>query len=282
MIQYLPTEERARPFLRRMILLWDKSPWIVNACAGVLALLVGAASALPQMFKDPFLTIVWAALILIAIVLLVMGPLFSARRAARTLDLEEQIQDLERAATDRQEALAVKTRDLRAVIREAGSELLAQCELSCEDTRLSVYQWHSANRVFVLVGRVSTNPTLTLPGRPEYPDGMGLIAQAWERGRAFHREWATDPTRWVASQVQKFGVPSATAEQMKMRSRSFLGVRVDDGGIPVGVLMLESTDLNRVTAAHEDTIQSHPAFVRLQALLRAAPRTPKLELDTPG
>lgn len=253
---------------------WDKSPWMFNGAGAALAMLVGVATVFEKIPGLNIVTAIWAGVALLAVALLVAGPYFLAKRAERVKDLLARIECLE---TERQRIDDARERDsaeLKSVLDGAGRELLRECGVDTEDTRISVYQHHGHEKKFALVGRVSRNPKLCELGRAAYRDDVGIIAKAWQEEIAYDRVWFTDPEKWVDYQVRTHGLNPEKAWGIGMKSLSYLGVRIDDGDRPVGILVMESKDRSRVTAEHAETVRSHDAFVKMQMMLHAAPKLP--------
>lgn len=258
---------------------WEKSPWAFNALGGVLAMLVSLATGFDRIPGRNALTVVWAVGVVLAVVLLVIGPLLIARRAVRLKDLQATIKDLERRQKRINDARERDSADLRRVLDRVGRELLAECGVDKDDTRISIYQHHGDENKFALVGRASLNPTLSKAGRSVYHDDVGLIAKAWRERTAHDRVWYTDTDKWVDYQARTFKIDIEEARGISMKSLSYLGVRIDDD-VPVGILVIESTNRERVTEEHAEQVRSHPAFGRFQLMLRAAPKLPLEEPTT--
>lgn len=263
-----------RKFVRWVADHWDKSPWLFNGAGAALAMLVGGATVIDQIPGYNFVTVIWAAVAIIAVVLLVAGPYFLAKRAERVKNLLVRIERLEHQKQRIDSARVRDSAELKSVLDGAGRELLRECGLDSEDTRISIYQHHGSEKKFALVGRVSRNPTLCQQGRSAYQDDVGLIAKAWQEETAYDRVWFTDPGKWVDYQVRTHGLNRETASGIRMKSLSYLGVRIDDGDHPVGILVVESKDRDRVTVEHAETVRSHDAFLKMQIMLHAAPKLP--------
>lgn len=259
---------------------WEKSPWMFNAGGGVLAMMVSLATGFDQIPGRNISTVIWGFVAVVAAVLLVVGPFLLARRARRVKTLQGTIEGLERRQERIDEARARDSADFKSVLDKVGRELLAECDVDTDDTRISIYQHHGDEKKFALVGRASLNPTLSEPGRSVYRDDVGLIAKAWRERTAHARVWFTDPEQWVGYQARTFRMNPEEARGIAMKSLSYLGVRIDDGDVPVGILVMESTVRERVTEQHAEQARSHPAFDRIRLMLRAAPKLPLEESTT--
>lgn len=276
MIEKVPRRGKCRQrVISWVIRKWEKSPWFFNAAGAVLAMVVGMATAFESIPGVNFRTALWGAVGLLAAFFLTTGPILLASRAESLAKLRRRISQLEGNQKRLQEAQARDLAELKRVLDESGHQLLKECCIHDNETRISVYQHHDQERRFVLVGRASKSPTLCEAGRASYPDNRGLIADAWQKGTAHDTVRYTDVEKWINYQVNNKGLIRSDAEHIKMKSRSYLGVRIDDDDTrPLGILMLESLEKDTVTTKHAETASSHPAFARLRALLRAAPTPP--------
>ena len=273
MSEPLPSEKRLLKLLGGLITVWDKWPWIANSVAAIAALLVGAATAIDSIPSANLPTAIWVIGILVTALLMLIANRGASKRATRTKVLEQTIQELTgnlgRLRTSEDERKKRQTSELKSASRA----LLEQSGLNYDDTRISVYQRIEERSEFTLLVRVSKNPKLEMIGRPNYPDNIGLISQAWEYIGAHHSEWKVDSNEWVDSQVQKFNIPRDVATNIKMKSRSLLGVRVDYYHERVGIVIIESLERSRVTPGHRDAIPSLPAFGQIQIILQGLSRT---------
>src|SRR5699024_7493092 len=165
------------------------------------------------------LTAIWLFGILATVGRMLIANRGASIRATRTLDLETRIKLLEKSTKAAEAAMdEFKSNNLRD-LHSTARALIWVLNLDYEDSRISIYQRSDTSGEFLPLTRASINPKLELPGRPRYPDSFGLIAEAWERGRAHHTEWSKDPNGWVESQAQKFNIPQDVASGMKMQSR---------------------------------------------------------------
>lgn len=259
---------------RRVTYHWEKSPWMFNAGGAVLAMAVGIATAFDRIPGRNIATAIWAFVAVLAAVLLVVGPFLLARRAERVKVLREEVERLEQRQKRVEDARVRDSSDLKRVLDQVGRELLAECGVDSDDTRISIYQHHGADKKFALVGRASLNPTLSERGRASYRDDVGIIAKAWREQIAHDRVKYTNPEKWVDYQVRTFGLDRAEAWGVAMKSLSYLGVRIDHDEMPVGILVMESTNRDRVTEKHAEAVRSHPTFGNIQLMLRSAPKLP--------
>lgn len=263
-----------RRLLKWLSAAWEKFPWIVNAIGGVVVLAVGMLTAVDGVPGRNAATYVWVLSGCFGGALLILGPFLASRRSKRIKELSGEITELQERKRRTDTATERDKQALRETLDETGLELLQECGVNTDDTRISIYQHHRIDRQFVMVGRTSRNPKLNESGRVTYRDSTGLIAEAWEHEVYHNTERATDPEVWAVNQTRRFRMDINEARSIKMKSRSFLGVRIDDNNVHVGILVLESTDPKRITPDHAENIRAHGAFMRLQCMLRAAPKPP--------
>lgn len=112
-------------------------------------------------------------------------------------------------------------------------------------TRISMYL--KDDNGFHLIGRYSNNPEYNRPGRHFIPDGQGYLWASWQHGIAGTCDAPTDPEVHAAHNVRRSNIPPEQAHNLRMRSRSLYGCRIDHPGAtnqPFGVVVIES-DLPR-------------------------------------
>lgn len=178
----------------------------------------------------------------------------------------------ERKAEAKSEALE---RALRIMMVRLG----AYCGLNGHSDRISVYYFHDGE--FVMVARHSKNPSYASRGRGVYPAEQGAIGAAWaaEHGQALVNMPASkDAWRRAA---RKQGFTDEAIDGLSMRSLGLAGHRLESGEKSVGVLIVESTNANRVNQSHLDQItESHIAVAIAELVAAFALMTPAGESIT--
>lgn len=164
----------------------------------------------------------------------------------------------------------------RSAIESKAYELIRECKVLNDHTRMTVYQHEPQRKTFVRLSRVSDNPLLTEPGRSEYPDHQGQIHETWTKGTTSKLRLPDDPQEW-AEEVSFSGIPTDVALSIKMKSRSLVGVRVDYKEHKVGVLIMESSNPQGVSNTHADKLKEHSAFRELAGMLAVTPKLPPLD-----
>jgi hypothetical protein len=131
--------------------------------------------------------------------------------------------------------------------------LAREIEATQSSVRLSVYCHKDAS--FVMLARVSANPKFEVKGRALYPDDQGVIASAWQNGRAYLSSLPQKKEERVEVLVEA-GFPEDVANSLTMPSRSLVGVRLSENDEHVGVLIVESTAARGVGSSTLDRLES--------------------------
>lgn len=270
MTSLTPFERESLPVLKWWTAVRENADRTLAETAYALALLLSVWLFLTQRYQWGTPGIVIAA----ALLLLTLATQFFAyrcrsKKTRRIVALEQKVEKLKASAANGAE-------QGRSVITEKAQSLLAELNLLNDHCRMTVYQHEPARATFVSIGRVSHSPKLRKPGRAEYPDDQGLIAEAWTSTRATRFRLPEDPDEWAA-EVSLTGIPEDEALMIQMKSRSYVGVRLDYGMRKVGVLMLEGLKPQSVNSTHADDIQKHAAYNELAAMLAVTPKLPPHE-----
>jgi hypothetical protein len=135
--------------------------------------------------------------------------------------------------------------DRQANFRVIFGALLAQLssEVGLSDSNARVSGYSHTGKAFILAGRQSDNPKWKVSGRSVYAEDQGLIAHVWQEGRGSCASLPEDLEKYVAKMEKDFGLPPEVTKSLTMKSRSLVGLRVDDKATksPVGVVIAEST-----------------------------------------
>lgn len=146
-----------------------------------------------------------------------------------------------------------------------------------DHSRVSIYQHDPQCGTFIPVGRRSANPELEKWGRPEYPDSYGIIREAWTGRKVFKFRLSANPEKWAAEQHRLYDVPLKVARDIRMKSLSYIGLRIDYGpnATKVGITVLESLSPQGVSSWMADTVRSTDAFHNLALALAVGPKPPR-------
>lgn len=110
--------------------------------------------------------------------------------------------------------------------------------------------------VFVPVARYSANPNFNKPGRPQYPDNQGCIAQTWEHGTSFDDQFPDfqkTPSEYTNYNQKNYFIPQNITHKFHMKPRLIYGQRIEHSiAGPIGVIIIESTEKNRFAKRYLD------------------------------
>lgn len=113
--------------------------------------------------------------------------------------------------------------------------------------RISLYI-HDKNNNFIPCGRYSANPKYRQPTRTSYPDNEGCIAKGWENGWYFDDNLPCPNAKlrdYIDHCLHTFQIPRNTTRAMKMKSRLYAVMSINNNGDIFGVIVVESTKENR-------------------------------------
>jgi hypothetical protein len=263
-----PLARRARLALGGWIAEWW--PYAFNALGPVGLGLAGAAADTSGMVQVPILG--WGvrhdALAWVSAALFLVGLSAVVRRGQTLGRVKERL-------------VIVEDRANKA---EAALQALAEMELDALCKRLGYY---SSERISIFIPvhdgfrlkvRFSLSPTYRTRGRLLYPLAEGCLGYAWTAGSAFSLN-LPDPRQsldlWFECLEREWGVPRATAEHLRMRSRTYAAIRIDSDARPrepLGVVVIESELIPDATSAklHRQDIEKAikgDAGERIRALL---------------
>lgn len=111
--------------------------------------------------------------------------------------------------------------------------------------RISVYKVY--DNKFKLIGRTSVDPTLSNPGRSEYPITDGFIGKGWREGEFFIKNLpeitANNGTTYYNAINRINPIPREVVNGLRMKSRNFFIYRINGyDGNPKAVLVFESLE----------------------------------------
>lgn len=274
--RFLPAEWERRKLIHAVLAFREKSIVVVQIIGGLAAVILGVMTSSPGQWSGWKLA--WIIILLVlAVLTLVVGPIMESRCRTSGLALEAEHDKTMRRVTAERDGLrkrhAIDKVELRRSIESVAQVLLHDCELMSTNSRISVYQHEADHAEFIQVGRVSVNPEWRKPGRPTYPDDLGHIAEGWREMTVYQTNGRVTPEKWAEAQARK-GMDYDVAMSISMKSRSYLGVRLDYADKSVGMVMAESLDSDGVAAELADTIRSHNSIDQLAAMLAVAPKLP--------
>lgn len=127
--------------------------------------------------------------------------------------------------------------------------------------RLSLY--FELNGSFVILGRFSDNPKLSIINTTKFPLDKGALTKSWESGYFEDFECPMfskkDSNRYYSYQKKVYEYSKRKIEGLNMKSCNYIGFRINDNGIPVGVILFESekSDLSPKKQLIDETCSAH-------------------------
>lgn len=175
-----------------------------------------------------------------------MGALQSRAKDRQIFDLNAHVNKLSELPNQLEEAqLAVdqmRIEHAETIFNVTSDYLghLSNDHLNYSDTeRISLYL-HNGTR-FILAGRYSKNAIFTKPNRSAFPDNEGCIGQTWLHGGRLFIELPEDETEYYQYMKIHLSIDKLTAKNLRMKSRAYCALAIEDGYKRVGIIMFEST-----------------------------------------
>lgn len=264
------TDEERASWIGVRVVLWIRENWplSLSILAGVGSAVV-AAPAVLKLFSsgwswadlDPAEKLVcWILPVVVA--LIVISTIFSARQKNSKNELQRNIRTTESERdryqseleslklahqTERTQADQNIQSNLARALEPHLKELLVAMGVWGEQSRVSAYRHDEQSSKFIMISRVSHDPSLAKGGRGIYHDDIGLISTAWTLGECDDDCSRTDPEVWARYQEKNSNLPYDVGISVKMKARSIRGLRLDTGNAPhpLGVLIFEHMDYRR-------------------------------------
>ncbi|MFN4151863.1 MAG: hypothetical protein ACK4IX_13065, partial [Candidatus Sericytochromatia bacterium] len=122
-------------------------------------------------------------------------------------------------------------------------------DLNHED-RISVYKvsTNQEEECFELIGRVADNPLLEKPGRKSYPITQGFISEGWKKGEFIVQELPSHSNfdAYYSEILTHADIERDVVEKINMKSRNYFIYRLKIDGRPLGILVFESLQPNKL------------------------------------
>ena len=239
--------------IARFLLWWSKN-W-----HSVASLLAGAAGSVAGWIVD---SAAWPIFLVAILLTLAAGYRALTLKPTYTQLLDEQAKNEDQLA-DHQAALkGILEISLRGLCDELG--------LWNPESRVSCYTHNG--KAFVMVARISDNPSLAVPGRALYPEDQGVIGAAWREGKKAQIDLPVDNEKVYRKKLLRdYKMDDEVVAGLTMRSRSLLAIRVTDvRSTPekhVGVLVLESLKPRGVTGTLYKSLTTSTSWLALQTFL---------------
>lgn len=203
----------------------------------------------------------WWFCLVIAGICYCLAVLFTVQIKPRRSALIKKVRDLDGKLDHFREDLRYPVRLLADYLLDDLSQALDEIDLT--SLRVSIY-YHKRSK-FILVERKSRNPRLEEIGRDYYPDDQGFISEVWEQGISHGDieviESDTDEDSEKTSLVtnaKNTGIPEEIATKIidRMRTRSYVGLRIESSREPIGIVLFESSKANGLPASCAQLLQN--------------------------
>lgn len=110
--------------------------------------------------------------------------------------------------------------------------------------RITLYI-HNGENSFIPFGRYSQNTKYSKAGRASYPDNEGCIAKGWEKKWYFDNAFPTDDKEYLNTTKQKYLIDTKIVSKIKMKSKLFAVLRLDNKSKSIGLIVVEWIDGNK-------------------------------------
>ncbi|HMN49842.1 MAG TPA: hypothetical protein PKD67_11930 [Ignavibacteriaceae bacterium] len=170
----------------------------------------------------------WPILIL-GIIAYIWGEIWNKEREKHVLAQSNKIEEEEKKIIELTDELGNYQYSIRNIVEIFIISIYEALELKT-DSRISLYL-HDGN-AFYLIARYSDNEKFKkFSKRVVYPADQGCIAKAWELGQ-YQKDDMPDPQvecgEYLDLLLKEFNIPADVAENFVMKSRSLVGVRLND------------------------------------------------------
>lgn len=295
----LTDEEQASWFGTRIIMrIRENLPQALSILAGVC----GAIVATPAVLKLVASGWLWTRLdqaeklacwILPVLILLIVGStILDARQRKSKNTLQRRILDTEAERdgyrdnldslkssnqAEKSQAAELIQANLAKALEPHLKNLLTVMGVWGEQGRVSAYRHDETTSKFIMISRISHDPSLAKAGRGTYPDNIGLISTAWTLGECDDDCSRTGPEAWARYQERNANLPFDIGIGVKMKARSIRGLRLDneDTPHPLGVLIFEHMEYQRFSQDQPLqtllTLSTLPEFKCIQTAFHAVP-----------
>ncbi len=156
--------------------------------------------------------------------------------------------------------------ELREVVRTLIRRILGLTPVASSTARITVY--YHLDRTFTRVARFAEDDAMERHGRPTYPDDQGIIGLTWSSSR---KKVVTglpeDVDEWIEECVNTYRMEEDVCRRIEMRSRSFLGLRLEHANEKIGVLVIESTRPRGLTSRTEKELADDPTVQQMLGTL---------------
>lgn len=110
----------------------------------------------------------------------------------------------------------------------------------------SISLYFEYNGLFLILGRFSENPKLSIINTTQFPLDKGALSKTWEQ--EYFEDFSCpvfsnnkdSKKKYYDYQKSTYDFSKQKASSLNMKSCNYIGIRIKDNGIPIGVILFES------------------------------------------
>lgn len=226
----------------------------------------GAALAFALSQARPNTTWWFALLTALGGTCLIASVILTVRKSRRVSVLVDEITRLTAKVAASEETELREREAFRQAMRKMSHRLCVSLGFWTPTVRLTIYGW--ADRSFIPLVRVSSNPLFATINRTSYPDDQGVLSEIWTRTPVFQDAWrrTSDATRVAI----KSGMPEEVYGALVLKPLSIFGIRVDMDERKLGIILIESTNNAELDPDTFDHFTSSEILADLKTMMIAA------------
>jgi hypothetical protein len=108
--------------------------------------------------------------------------------------------------------------------------------------RISLYIYDENEKKFILFGRYAVNPKYIKSNRKYYIDNNGCISKSLESKWHFDNKFPKNEKDWINYNNSIYNISKNEAKKMKMKSKLYAALRIDNRNKILAVILFESLD----------------------------------------
>lgn len=197
---------------------------------------------------------------------LIASVILTVRKSRRVSVLVDEITRLTAKVAASEETELREREAFRQAMSKMSHRLCVSLGFWTPTVRLTIYGW--ADRSFIPLVRVSSNPLFAEINRTSYPDDQGVLSEIWTRTPVFQDAWrrTSDATRVAI----KSGMPEEVYGALVLKPLSIFGIRVDMDERKLGIILIESTNNAELDPDTFDHFTSSEILADLKTMMIAA------------
>jgi hypothetical protein len=182
--------------------------------------------------------------VLLVLFLLLVAKYFAKLRQEDAKRLKAELAESKSQNEAIADTLASLTPNLQSFYEATLQSILRKVDLEASpNVRISIYLLSSDKENFRPAGRYSHNAGYRAQGRTLLPFNEGCIGEAWRVGKDEWRQLAKERAKRRTISKDKYNIPNATFDGLKMQTISIGAYRIDNESmLPVGLLVVEADD----------------------------------------